>query len=97
MVTKEWIKNYKKLLQDNLSYSTLKNKFISKYESAHDSKIYKKFKNPQAVADLTYDITNQQNPGLRHLVGAEAHIFPLLRRFIPDSLWLKLLSFLYEW
>ena len=92
-------RNNVRLSSDNAerSYVILKNKFISKYESMHDSKIYKRFKNPQTVANLTYNITNQQNPRLRHLVGAEARVFPLLRKLIPDNLWLKLLSFLYEW
>ena len=92
-------RNNVKISSDNpeKSYTALKSKFISKYESAHNSKIYRKFKNPQAVADLTYSITNQQNPKLRYPAGAEAYLFPILRKLIPDNLWLKLLSFLYEW
>lgn len=92
-------RNNVRLSSDNVekSYTILKSKFISKYEKTHESEIYRKFKNPQAMADLMYSITNQQNPKLRYLVGAEACLFPFIRRLIPDNLWLKLLSFLYGW
>lgn len=46
-----------------------------------------KFINPQRVADTIYQISKEEKPKLRHIVGFDAKFYYLLRRIVPYRTW----------
>lgn len=79
-------------------YKNLINNFQTRYKKTHtQSKMITKVGDPAYVANKILEIIDKTPNKFRHIVGADAYKFYVLRKLLPFSLWEKLLHFVYNW
>lgn len=79
-------------------YNSLVNNFQKRYEKTHaEGNIVTKVGNPIQVANKILEIIDKKPNKFRHIVGADAYKYYILRKLLPYNVWEKLLHLVYSW
>lgn len=62
------------------------------WSTSSDKQILKLLRNPQKVADKIYRVSLKRNPALRYVVGYDAIIISLIKKILPDWLFVFLVN-----
>ncbi|HLL61370.1 MAG TPA: SDR family oxidoreductase [Candidatus Nitrosocosmicus sp.] len=95
------INHPKGMLKTDSPYKKLTGRFFKKYHSAHDkakeNKVSDNLLHPQKVADLIFKVSQKENPKVRYRIGLDAHMYFILKKILPHSIWEWLLHKAYKW
>jgi len=62
------------------------------WSTSSDKQILKWLRNPQRVANKIYSVSLKKNPALRYTVGYDAVIISLIKKILPDRLYVYLVN-----
>ena len=93
------IKLAKKYVSSATAYGGLKDPLsrISAQNHLKQNQWVKKIVDPQKVADKLYQIANLDKTKIRYKIGFDTHLYTLIRKIVPDSIWEKILHRAYRW
>lgn len=88
------------LKQADSPYKPLTDRFLSRYDKAHQTVrkgFFKSFMKAEKIADLFLSIAREERPRLRYMIGLDAHMMYMLRKILPTSFVRFILRKVYNW